>query len=458
MGLSISVEWLDAPGVEDVVDAALWGRLEISGKDVDGAEAVVLTGALDSATGQIRSGIYGSLYPLARWVADSYWSLLWETPRTPRLRSGRDSARIDWLRPWVQRHCLLTAREGFSLPDLSIARDGDHLVIAAFADSTAPGAPRRPVSFLTTATLRVAPQAFDASLRTFMDAVLERLRGVDHPDVRRLRADWSATMASDPDEARLCSWAARLGLDPYDPDELDARTVELIQDHLGALPIGLRTDLLDAVIGGPELADALTWLDGHTGALRGLPEPTRTEPLQPTRAAHETGYLRARGVRRELGLGTGEGSVVGAVAARFGFDLSRESSPSSPPPPPLESLVGAVDPRSPGQVGSPPGGPILVGEPLAYEPRTFRWARGLYLWRFGHLVDGPRLLTRSHERVQREGRAFAAELLAPAAALRRHIRRGLVDEQQVADLASRFNVSPMLIRHQIENHALAILE
>ena len=82
----------------------------------------------------------------------------------------------------------------------------------------------------------------------------------------------------------------------------------------------------------------------------------------------------------------------------------------------------------------------------------------MYLWQFGHLRDGPRLLTRSNERIQREGRAFAAELLAPAAALRRHIRRGSVGEQEVTDLASTFDVSPMLIRHQIENHGLAVLE
>lgn len=447
MGFSIDVEWLDAPGIDDIVDAALWARLEIAAKGIDGTD-VVLTAALDSTTRQVRKGIYGSLYPLARWVADSYWNLLWEIPRTPRPMSGRDSARIDWLRPWVQRHCLLAAREGFSLPDLTIARDGAHMVISAYPDGGSQAATRRPVSFITAAFLRVDRRSVDAALRGFMDTVLERLRGVDHPDVQRLRADWSATIEADQGEVQLCTWAARLGLDPYDEEALDDRLVEFFEDHLVRLPDGLRTDLLDAAIGGPELAGAVTWLERNTGRLHGLPEPGRVESKAVARTAHETGYSRARSLRKELGLGAGDGNIVGVVGSAFGFDFSREREPATPVPEPLESLVGANGAQA----------PLLVGEQLAHEPRSFRWARGLYLWRFGYLRDGPRLLTRSHERLQREGRAFAAEFLAPAAALRRHIRRGSVDEQEVTDLASTFNVSPILIRHQIENHGLAVLE
>jgi hypothetical protein len=447
MGLSIKVEWLDAPEIQDIVDAVLWARLEIVAKGIDGSD-VVLTEAIDSKTGQIRRGIYGSLFPLARWVVDSYWSLLWEISRTPYPRSGRDSARFDLLRPWVQRHCLLAAREGFSLPDLTIASDGDHVVLSAYPDRGAEKATRRPVSFISDAILRVDRRAVDTALREFMDSVIERLRGVEHPDTERLRTDWSATIESDHHEARLCTWAARLGIDPYDEAALDVRTVEFMEDHLSGLSEGLRTDLLDAAIGCPELIGAVTWLKKNSDNLHGLAGPSRADSKSGVRLAHETGYSRARSLRKDLGMGASDGNVVGVVGSRFGYDFSRERELTPPTPAPLESLVGANG----GQV------PILVGESLAHAPRAFRWARGLYLWQFGHLREGPRLLTRSHERLQREGRAFAAEFLAPAAALRRHIHRENVCEQEVTDIATSFNVSPVLIRHQIENHRLAILD
>lgn len=444
---SIKVEWQDAPGVEDIVDIALWARMEIHAQGVSGTE-LVLTAALDSSTGQVRTGTYGSLFPRARWITDSYWSLLWEVPRTPRPRSGRDSARVEWLRPWVQRHCLLAAREGFSLPDLTIARDGEHVVVAAFPDGGAEAATRRPVSFITGAFLHVDRREVDNALRGFMAAVLERTRSVSHPDVERLREDWAAIVQADEEEARLCCWASRLGIDPYDEQELADRVVEFIEDHLTGLPDGLRSDILDSAIGAPELEGSVTWLERNMGSLHGMQEPRSVETLGAARTAHKAGYARARSLRREVGIGAGDGNVVGAVGSMFGFDFSRERASSIPAPAPLEALIGANGGSS----------PLLVGEDLAHAPRSFRWARALYIWRFGHLRDGPRLVTRSHERLQREGRAFAAELLAPAAALRRHILRGSVDDQEVTDLASAFNVSPILIRHQIENHGLAVLE
>ncbi len=298
MGLSFHVEWLDAPGVADVVDAALWARLEMVAEGVDGT-AVPLTELRDARTGQVRSGVYGSLYPLARWVVDAYWNLLWEIRRTPRLQSGRNAARIEALRPWVQRHCLLAAREGFSLPDLTLARDGEHVVLALFPDPPAGSvSARRPVSFIGRATLRLRREAVEEALRTFVDAVLERLRGVEHPDAQRLRDDWSAIFDADEAEARLCAWAARLGIDPYDEEQLDERLVEFIEDHLVGLPAGLRTDLLDAASGATELEQAVSWLARHDSVLHGLPEPGPIGPREAAGSAHQVGYARARRLRR----------------------------------------------------------------------------------------------------------------------------------------------------------------
>ena len=53
----------------------------------------------------------------------------------------------------------------------------------------------------------------------------------------------------------------------------------------------------------------------------------------------------------------------------------------------------------------------------------------------------------------RAARAFAAELLVPAAALARRVS-GRLSEQDVENLAAEFSVSPQVIIHQVENHGL----
>ena len=449
LGLSIGIEWLDAPDVVDVVDAALWARLEMTVTGMDGTHAV-LTAATDRKTAQVRHGVYGSVFPLARWVADSYWSLLWEARRAPRIRSGRESARIGWLRPWVQRHCLLAAREGFSLPDVTIARDGEHVVVAAFPDPGVASVARRPVSFISSAFLRLERRSVESSLRDFMDSVLERVRHVEHPDVEGLRNDWSAVAGAEPAEVRLCSSAARLGIDPHDGDAMNDDLVSLIDKGLCGLPDELRADLLDAAYGGAEAAETLDWLVENLQDLRGLPAPGGVEVNAVAATAHETGYERARLIRERIKLDPRDTSanVVGAAGGALGFSFSNCRRPARPTPATVDSVVAAD--------GS--GAPLQVGPDLPHEGKAFRWARAVYLWQFGHLRGGPRLLSPAHDRLQREARAFAAEFLAPAAGLRRVIRRGYVGEEELTELARIFNVSPLLIRHQIENHQLAVLQ
>jgi Zn-dependent peptidase ImmA (M78 family) len=52
-------------------------------------------------------------------------------------------------------------------------------------------------------------------------------------------------------------------------------------------------------------------------------------------------------------------------------------------------------------------------------------------------------------------RAFAAELLAPSAALRARVRDDVVSPEDVDALALELDVSRLVIRHQLENHRIA---
>jgi hypothetical protein len=83
----------------------------------------------------------------------------------------------------------------------------------------------------------------------------------------------------------------------------------------------------------------------------------------------------------------------------------------------------------------------------------FLACRGLYMALRG-ATRGPRLVTDARTWVQRASRAFAAELLAPrTSALERYAeaeRRVGCDEAEV-QVARHYDVSPKVIRHQIEN-------
>jgi hypothetical protein len=64
------------------------------------------------------------------------------------------------------------------------------------------------------------------------------------------------------------------------------------------------------------------------------------------------------------------------------------------------------------------------------------------------------LLTDALTWEQAATRAFSAELLAPQAALAQRVRAE-VSSDEVQKLAQEFEVSQLLIEHQIENHQLA---
>lgn len=106
---------------------------------------------------------------------------------------------------------------------------------------------------------------------------------------------------------------------------------------------------------------------------------------------------------------------------------------------------------------SGPGLRLVVGDRRSETNERFRLARAAYFPVTRNLGGSARLLTRAVTHPQRAARAFAAELLAPSAALARRVSHRVV-EQDIERLAAEFLVSPMVIRHQIENHALGYLE
>jgi hypothetical protein len=84
-------------------------------------------------------------------------------------------------------------------------------------------------------------------------------------------------------------------------------------------------------------------------------------------------------------------------------------------------------------------------------------ARAAFFCVTGALGSNARLLTSSVTPPQRAARAFAAELLAPAAALAKRVS-GRLNDEDVEDLAAEFAVNPQVLLHQVENHGLGYVD
>ena len=112
--------------------------------------------------------------------------------------------------------------------------------------------------------------------------------------------------------------------------------------------------------------------------------------------------------------------------------------------PPTAGIQGLVAAGSPGCV-------VANGRETT---QRFLLARALgdYL---GRTTDTPAILSGLATDRQAQSKAFAAEFLAPAEALRQRLGGEQVSPDGVEDLAYDFDVSGYVVRHQIENHNLA---
>lgn len=447
--MKLEFEWQEAPGVRDRILAATWSRLSLTIGDVCISEAI------DSRSNSRRTGIYGSLFPFAEWLVEQWWELLHEALPVSPVPGGRVARPAH--RDWVQRHNLLAARDGGALPDLTIARDGDDIVLQWTPDPTTGTLSR--LRFVGQGTARLNAQEFERVLVDFVQAVFARLDEghFDNEDVRRLARAWEAIQSASPEERKLCESLAVMGVDPYDPDEATDELVSAVERSLREVPEELRRDLLEGSTAASFEAN-LAWIERERRSLEGVAGATRfpTISFDEPRTAHETGYRAARLVRSELLRMQSKAPVKdlkSVLVERLGWapDLFKEASHA-------ERQRGTVEIEGMVGLDTAKSAPLLVIPNTRSEPaERFRLARAAYFPVTWQLHGSARLLTGSSTRPQRAARAFAAELLAPAEALRECIS-GRVSEQQLEQLAAEFVFGQMVILHQLENHDIGYLE
>src|SRR5215468_10061643 len=128
--LDIRIEWLDAPGISTPELAATWARYQVwvGGRCVTQVE---------TADGTIRRSVYGSLYPLAEWVAAGWWLI------ASHLRPSAVETRYwSWPNiqayPWLAQHNLRGADDGMAWPNLTLVPEGNG-TRAVWAPDACPG-------------------------------------------------------------------------------------------------------------------------------------------------------------------------------------------------------------------------------------------------------------------------------------------------------------------------------
>lgn len=416
---AIHVSWERASGVTSPELASTWCALEIR---VDGRPVTLVE---DERGGGIRTAVHTSAYPLAEWVATHWWTLREHVRPSATVVSEWTWAKVRE-QSWLRHHNLRGAADGMPWPDLTLVPE-DLITRVVWRES--PGLSTQPISFLTRGDYYIPSAAVREGLTLFVTQVLDRL-SESRITGTLLQQEWQALAELDDEEAQFAAASARLGLDVFDVPPDVADELEILSSKLEA---GLLVEFLDSA-DPSKLAIASGWLDrarshavyknaGLTSQLRSHSGHARP---------WENGYELAIACRGELGLdSTARLEVQDLVGLH---EISGDPA----------GIQGVV------QVGAGGVGLVLPEEHGGTTATRFAQARALGI---SLLTSRPiALLDPAHTDLAKSARAFAAELLAPAAGIRTYFDvLPEITDRAFDAVADRFGASPLLIQRQYEN-------
>ncbi|TDT94562.1 hypothetical protein DFO45_2312 [Azorhizobium sp. AG788] len=419
-------EWITQPNIRTELDAT-FADLII---EVGGVNITKFSGDYDAPSESIALPVYG----IAEWLAENWWSLLWE----PKKNEDRGDSR-----QFKYRHSLLAAQQGFALPDLTIIPNGDNIILKArsaynsFAE----------VKFSQAATC-LAPRAdIERVLRAFVADTVDRLNSLNikETDLHEL---WSNIVETSDEEHLFCKLTGALGLSPYSASDKFAEKLEKMLEQLGE---SLLFDLCLASTyeefdGAAEQAVAAK-LNNYS-SLADLASLSAIEPPAEDLSlpAWQIGVNAAKRVRDRLNI-----SDTDPLGGRKFLDLLRVDVHSPIAAAPIDTddapVLGVV---------LKDGNDARIGLLQPHErQRRFSATRGTYLAWTGRRMHDARLMTWAVTRDQQASRAFAAEMTAPRAYLRNVLRnRSKNREEIISETAATLGVSEGVIVKQAENNGI----
>jgi hypothetical protein len=400
-------------------------RLEVDGE--------VLTRVDDSWARSVRERVRVSCYPLATWLASSWWRLLHE-PAPTHVAPGV---------AWRMTHDLRTVGGGYLWPNVSFWPDGETVDLVSRPSPPAPGEPLR---FLSAHRAGIGVGELERTLAAFVNSVLARLSalGIAGTELELLWADVDAER-SDERLARFRRAEALLG---YDPDDGNEAFIEALLERASSIGPGALAELvasLGVARSRQAPADFLRSVDASVASAGLLVSPQVAAFEGPETA--ERGlrpWIRGRNmaahVRQAMGLARGPVSDE-ALKALLGADFTRSAANS-----PLGVLVRRAD-----------GPAHLHLRRSAPTARRFEVARYLGEWALAPATDRWLIASDAGTARQKAQRAFAAEFLVPILELRERLE-GVFSQEEIEAAATHYGVSPLLVASHLANHGLLSAE
>jgi hypothetical protein len=389
----------------------------------------VATRANDSWSATVLDNVRVSGYPLALWLASSWWRLRWEPGIALK---GTD---------WRMAHDLRAAGHGFIWPPLSFEADGEN--IDAICSASDPRS-REPVRYISSFKSTVSAVEFEQTVDSFIGRVVSRLTEMGMPDTD-LHHLWQEVLEErwDRGKAAFRKLEAQLG---FDPDESPEKVLKELMD--------LASEAGEAAIA--EIAPALHKGDLAISLARTI--ELAQSPGIDGRISPDRGFVSTHRHDYEAAMPWERGRLL-ARDARAAWSLADAVSD--------KQLSDILDIRL-GEIANGQGtrGPIGLAvrqegsDRLALHfRRTHRHARRFESARF--IADD--LLTQADKWLpatdtstarQKMQRAFAAEFLCPIGSLKDYLQEDYFNDELIEDAAEYFSVSPLMIKSHLANHDL----
>lgn len=386
----------------DEAEAQTFTRLRISVGDS------LVTRNISKRGGGESEAITTSLLPLAEFLADEWWPLLYE-PQRPNITDA-----------FRARHRLDTGMRGYAFPAFALWSGGEDTLLADWEPFPSQHAQVTFIEARPDSIVQLERDIVETDLMDLVETVIDRARG----SAPRLLETWERVRRSisEPDEFNYCVASGRLGLDPYDPDGPD----------LAELAAGIQEPLFQDISEVVEVGDlvvATEWTREQELRLKLFPETdlstfgafAEDELRHP---AWHAGQMSAELLRAHTGVPTEDprsavDELLGGVIA-YGGELIQDG-PSG-----VTALLHRYD--SSAQIGA-------VAK--SARQRRFRTLAATYLaWT---ATDGEdRAATEAYTRRQQASRAFAAEMVAPRQALLVRAPRDGFDDDDLMQLAGEF--------------------
>ena len=427
--LLIEFDWLEREFGSDV-DRGFFANIGLAVGDQ------FLTRIDDLGAKTVRNHMRGSAFHLATWIAANWWRLRWE-PEPTFWQKDTD---------WRMAHSISAAGNGYVWPNAKFASDGDCIEITTLPETV--HARFEPIRYISRVNARISAAEFEQKIDDFMGNIVSRLLSLGIKD-NPLSSLWTEILEErrDPDVYRRRKLEAMAGFDPDGaPDELLA---ELITNESlvgkGALE-ELAAASRHAV--GETLKDILGIVpfqgDPSHGGLRiSVPELDSDQAAKDdTGLPWQRASKLARYAREHWGL-----SNLPIGSKELGDLLKVNADVLTAEIPVLTRMPFALQGGVPGKVD------IYVN---SARSTTCRFAISRVIGDYLNSKTEERLIPATTAKTARQKfqRAFAQEFLCPFDSLMEKIQTSRPEDDDIAEAAKYFDVSPMMVTTTLVNHGV----